>query len=121
MRAPGKVSGCFYSGLTVAELQTALRVCKLPLSGSKADLVARLRAHPEAGKYAVEGRSATLSRRTLEFVGGRDGVQLSDLKALCKQKGLRGTGSKAELVLSLLTAAAQPAGAPAPAQPKGEE
>lgn len=100
-RAP-KTSGCFFSGLTGAELSELARAAGAPVSGAKPDLVARLRAHPVCSAYADEGRSGTLSRATLEWVGARPGYQLPELKQLCKDAGLRSTGTKYELVLSLV-------------------
>lgn len=110
MRTPGKQAGCFYSSLTVAQLGEMASACALPVSGTKAELVARLRSHPTGKVYADEGRSGTLSRSTLEIVGHRPGLLLSDVKASCRAKGLAVTGNKAALVLSLLRAAGQPAG-----------
>jgi hypothetical protein len=109
-------AGCMYAGLTGAQLAELLRAVCAPVSGSnKEALVQRLREHPLAARYAVEGRSPTLSRATLDLVGGRDGLQLADIKEECKQKGLRVSGTRFELVLSLLRVAG---GAEAPPPPK---
>ena len=108
-------SGCFYSGCTGAQLQELLRACALPVSGTKPELVTRLRAHPAASAYADEARSGTLSRVTCEWVGARAGVTLDDLKEACRERGLKVTGTKYQLVLSLLCAAGPGGSRPADA------
>ena len=85
------------------------------MSGTKPELVARLRAHPSAAAYADEARSGTLPRVTLEWVGARDGVTLDDLKAACRERGLKVTGTKYQLVLSLRCAAGPGGSRPADA------
>ena len=102
MGKPKGTGGCFYSGCTGAQLTELLRALALPVSGAKAEQVARLRAHPAAAAYADEARAGTLSRVTLEWVGARDGVTLDDLKEACRAAGLKVTGNKYALVLSLL-------------------
>lgn len=62
-KTPKGSAGCFYSKCTSDELSKLLKAVGAPSSASaKAELVARLRAHPVASAYAVEGRSPTISR-----------------------------------------------------------
>jgi hypothetical protein len=118
MKAPKKPAGCFFSGLTGAHLAECLRAISAPVSGSKGELVARLRAHPLSAPYAVEGRAPTLSRATVEFVGGRDGLQMCDIKERCKAAGVKTSGNKFDLVLRLLQAAGGVVAPPAAAPPR---
>ncbi len=115
MGKPKGTAGCFYSGCTGAQLVELLRALALPVSGSKAELVARLRAHPAAAPYADEARSGTVSRVTLEWVGARDGATLESVKEACRAAGLKVTGTKYALVLSLLRRAGPGGAAPADA------
>ena len=57
----GKENACWYDSLTAAELAQLLAALGLPTSGaSKGVQVARLRAHPTAESYAMEGRFGTV-------------------------------------------------------------
>jgi hypothetical protein len=118
-KAPKKPPGCFYSGLTGAQLAECLRAVNAPVSAAnKGELVARLRAHPLSAPYAVEGRAPTLSRATVEFVGGRDGLQLADIKERCKEAGVKTSGNKFDLVLRLLQLAGGVVAPPAATAPR---
>jgi hypothetical protein len=79
---------CWFSKLTTGELSLLLRACGAPASGndSKAELVARLRAHPVAAAYAAVRRAPALSRgSSCALVGGRDGLSVADIKQRCRQ------------------------------------
>jgi hypothetical protein len=123
MRRPkGCPKFCFYGRLEDAALYELLRAVGAPLSGGRAELAARLRAHPLAAPYADEGRapSMTVGGCTFEIEGDGvhtpDGLNLDDIKAACRAKGLKVTGSRFKLVLSLLQHAARGAAAVAAPQ-----
>ena len=107
--------GCWFSKLTTEELSALLKAVGAPRSGLKADLVARLKSHPVAAEYGFEARAPVLSRSTCELVGGRDGMSVDDIKDRCRARGLKVTGKRFALVLSLL---ATPANAPRAAPKK---
>lgn len=106
--------GCWFSKLTTSELSALLKACGAPSSGVKADLIARLRGHPAAAEYGALARAPVLSRSTCEFVGGRDGLSVDDIKDRCRHRGLKVTGTRLQLVVSLLST---PSGG-APAAPR---
>jgi len=110
-------AGCWFSKLTGAELSALLKACGAPSSGVKADLIARLRGHPAAAEYGALARAPVLSRFTCEFVGGRDGLSVDDIKDRCRHRGLKVTGTRLQLVVSLLSAPAAPAAPRAPRAP----
>ena len=123
MAKPGKkapASGCWFDKLTTTELSELLKACGESRGGAKADLVARLSRHAAAAEYSAEARAPVLSRTTCEFVGGRDGLSVDDIKRRCRERGLKVSGTRFQLVLSLLSAPPAAAGAPpvAPRAPR---
>jgi hypothetical protein len=118
MGKPKGPSGCFYSSCTGDQLTELLRALALPVSGNKALQVARLRAHKASAPFADVARSGTISRVTLEWVGAREGATLESIKEACRSSGLKVTGNKYALVLSLLRAAGPGGAAPTDAAAK---
>ena len=77
-------------GPTVKELREKLKSVGLTISGKKQDLINRL-ADFEAGK---------IKPKVLEEVkeGSYDGMTVKELKEKCKEKGLKVSGKKSELI-----------------------
>jgi hypothetical protein len=112
--------GCWFSKLTVGELGELLRAAGAPVSApTKAELVARLRAHPVASRYAAQRRAPTLCTATGALTGGREGLSLADVQDRCRAAGLKVSGTRFELVRTLLAAerASAAPGAPLPPLP----
>jgi hypothetical protein len=77
------------------------RSAKLPVSGTKAELVARLLVDQSTARFGVESK-ASVFRRDGEYIPGTDGETLESLKDQCKNAGLSSTGSKFKLVERLV-------------------
>ena len=132
-KKPKGPPGCWFSKCTISELTEMLRAVGAPVSGNKVELVDRLHAHPIAATYGTEFRMpsfrqfAARERMMMDSYGydSDDGVAelpsmhgncngraVSDIKEECRQRGLKVTGNRYDLVLSLLRAKAAPAPAP---------
>ena len=90
------------------ELKELLSSARLPTSGNKAELLARLQGDARTSKYGEEARSG---RMYVAMNGGdpeirygveKDGVSVESLKSDCERLGLKRTGSKHELIVRLL-------------------
>lgn len=110
-----KRDASWWESLTIKELIECLRALHAPTKGTKPELVARLTAHPESARYSKDGRANKLTFARVMAAGtGYDsgdectpfdpfeGCTKSDLQEECKAKGLKSTGNRYELVLSLL-------------------
>ena len=78
-----------------------MQIAKLPVSGTKAELVARLLEDQSTTRFGVESK-ASVFRRDGEYIPGTDGETLESLKDQCKNAGLGSTGSKFKLVERLV-------------------
>ena len=78
-----------------------MQIAKLPVSGTKAELVARLLEDQSTTRFGVESK-ASVFRRDGEYIPGTDGETLESLKDQCKNAGLSSTGSKFRLVERLV-------------------
>eukprot|EP00854_Cymbomonas_tetramitiformis_P014889 gene14889-17601_t len=94
----------WFERLTVDQMKDLLKASRQTVSGTKAELVARLMANENTSSYGAEARAGTISRVTLEWVGHQEGKTLDDIKAECRNKGLQVSGTKYDLVLRLLQA-----------------
>lgn len=95
----------FFERLTVAQLKELLRTVRRPLTGARADLIARLLADERAGEYADEARASTAYCTRDGCVGltaSRNGWSIESLKDACRARALSPTGTKFELILRLL-------------------
>ena len=97
------------------------RVAHLTIVGSllQGDLVARLLAHPVSAPYSFDGRTNRMTFSSAEKYDPDDMEQqfknantksVGELKEECKGAGLKSSGNRYELVLSLLRAKAGGAG-----------
>ena len=91
----------WFERLSNDELKSLCRSAKLPVSGTKAELVARLLEDQSTARFGVESK-ASVFRRDGEYIPGTDGETLESLKDQCKNAGLSSTGSKFKLVERLV-------------------
>ena len=92
----------WFERLTVDEIKQLCRAAKLPVSGSKGDVVSRLLDSDATSHFGSERRAASFSWKTGTFNMGKDGVSVDDLKRELRNLSLPVTGSKHALVLRLL-------------------
>jgi hypothetical protein len=93
----------FFEKLKVEQLSELLRASKQPVSGTKAVLISRLLSNPATACYGQEARAASYTAG-FGLNLGKDGTSVDSLKDDCREKGLRVTGNKYDLVLRLLQA-----------------
>ena len=91
----------WFERLSNDELKSLCRSAKLLVSGTKAELVARLLEDQSTARFGVESK-ASVFRRDGEYIPGTDGETLESLKDQCKNAGLGSTGSKFKLVERLV-------------------
>jgi hypothetical protein len=97
-----------YQGMTVVELKDALRAQGKPVSGKKADLIARLAtplAQIQAARATARAAGAQKAHQTRAAVSPHrknyDGMKVDELKAALRTRGLKVSGTKSELVRRL--------------------
>lgn len=92
----------WFERLTVEEIKQLCRAAKLPVSGSKPDIVSRLLDSDATSHFGSESRAGGFSWRTGRLIPGKDGVSVEDLKEEMRKRSLPVSGSKHALVLRLL-------------------
>ena len=92
----------WFERLTVEEIKQLCKAAKLPVSGSKGDIVSRLLDSESTSHFGSESRAGGFSFTTGTFRPGKDGVSVEDLKEEMRKRSLSVTGSKHQLVLRLL-------------------
>ena len=111
----------WFESLRFVQLAELCAASKIPTSGTKAELIARLGAS-SAAEFSASGRaSRVIVSRACESVyvgGGRPGHTLASLKHACTAAGLRSTGDRYELVLLLLKHRSGLDTGPAPKKPR---
>ena len=94
--------------MTVVELKDALRAQGKPVSGKKADLIARLAtplAQIQAARATARAAGAQKAHQTRAAVSPHrknyDGMKVEELKGALRARGLKVSGTKSELVRRL--------------------
>ena len=91
----------WFERLSNDELKSLCRSAKLPVSGTKAELVARLLVDQRTARFGVESKADRIVGDG-EWIPGTYGETLESLKYECKNAGLSSTGSKFKLVERLV-------------------
>jgi hypothetical protein len=97
---PRKAS--WFEECTAPQLKELCKACKLPVSGSKGDLVSRLQQNDFCSHFGGNKRSNTSMRSLINGTAHHGNVvSVDDLKEMCRARLLTVSGTKFDLVLRI--------------------